>query len=85
MKELNSFSPVGIFIANALTAILVLGMWLATNNIWITVGTLILLPFAMMKLVNRNVTVSYKIILVVLVAILFGIFAYFFTNVICMT
>ena len=78
MKELNSFSPVGIFIANALTAILVLGMWLATNNIWITVGTLILLPFAMMKLVNRNVTVSYKIILVVLVAILFGIFAYFF-------
>ena len=78
MKKLDSFSSVGIFLANALTAVLVLGMWLATHNVWLTVGSLILLPFAMMKLFNRNVNTSYKVLVAILTLILFGMFAYFF-------
>ena len=78
MKKLDSFSSVGIFLANALTAVLVLCMWLATHNVWLTVGSLILLPFAMMKLFNRNVNTSYKVLVAILTLILFGMFAYFF-------
>lgn len=77
-KNLNNFSSLGIFCANALTAVLVLVMWVITHNIWLTVGSLILLPFIMMKLFNREVTLAGKIVVTLIAAVLFGMFAYFF-------
>ena len=77
-EKLENFSSLGIFLANALTAALVLVMWVITHNIWITVGCLILLPFFMMKLFNREVKLVAKIVVALIAAVLFGMFAYFF-------
>ena len=77
-EKLENFSSLGIFLANALTAALVLLMWVITHNIWITVGSLILLPFFMMKLFNREVKLVAKIVVALIAAVLFGMFAYFF-------
>lgn len=80
MGNVINYSERRVYVGCALTSALVLALWALTHSIGVTLVSLFLIPWAMMKIVHKQVTIRGKVVAVIVIAILFAISAIFFRN-----